>query len=478
MGSLQSIPEGAYVSSVGNAGVPYLDLTYVCNGQADLTSSNTCYVYDPQRTEAPWFNSTSAYPQAYSNSVFQCTITNFLCPIDTPYACGRACFNDQQYTCVVDSEHFFNSYLVLPGTKVSPSAALSPADTTTTTSTAPAATQATVTKSAYITSPTASSTTPSKVISVNVASSSTAATAKQVISTATPLPGATEIPVVAAAAAAAAATTQPPTETATTQPPTETATTQPPTETATSQPPTETATSTPTQLATVESNIATKSYIAAAPIATQSTTTTVAAAAVSTAKTSSGYASNLSLNGGGPFTVKVSSAQTNQFAFFSNTNLFGGVDLGSPTLLFSVPGGSTVTISVPLGWVGRLQKWSGVASDPATWAEFNCVSGPTIFYDVSVIQGYNGPMTISASDAKIAGSAADIISGAPSSIVGTNAVGDPTIFATQPWSQPGTTNQAVVNYLDSAIGVTQAYILPNDNGAMRSTSTSTILVSV
>lgn len=53
-----------------------------------------CEVIDPTRSEAPWHDSTKAWPQCYDPIHYTCS-SNFLCPIDAPkihgqYRCGAA----------------------------------------------------------------------------------------------------------------------------------------------------------------------------------------------------------------------------------------------------------------------------------------------------------------------------------------------------------------------------------------------------
>jgi len=116
--AVQQIPSCAYVTSNATTGTPILlNLNAVQNASEALNSTSpsgslVCYVWDPLRSEAPWSNSSLAWPQAFQPSTHVCTVTNFLCPVASPYACGRQCFNNSQYTCVVDQPGLFGSYLI------------------------------------------------------------------------------------------------------------------------------------------------------------------------------------------------------------------------------------------------------------------------------------------------------------------------------------------------------------------------------
>lgn len=123
----QGYPYGTFVDGNGaavNLTAPCIPLgndavALHCPVQYDAPEShgagvqdNVCYVYDPYRAEQPWALSSSAYAQCYNPVEYACTATNFLCPITAPYACGRACFNPQQYKCQVNFQNFFQSTLL------------------------------------------------------------------------------------------------------------------------------------------------------------------------------------------------------------------------------------------------------------------------------------------------------------------------------------------------------------------------------
>lgn len=66
----------------------------------DCGSKSTCYVSDPTRSQAPWSNAYTSYPQCYDNKLYQCNSTvNFLCPIGAPYVCGRQCYTQPTTVC-------------------------------------------------------------------------------------------------------------------------------------------------------------------------------------------------------------------------------------------------------------------------------------------------------------------------------------------------------------------------------------------
>lgn len=70
---------------------------------------------------------------------------------------------------------------------------------------------------------------------------------------------------------------------------------------------------------------------------------------------------------------------TATFCMFENTG--SGASWSNPISCTSVAGGSTQFISVPSGFIGRVQRGQDY---PATWVEFDTTSG---YADVSLIQG-------------------------------------------------------------------------------------------
>lgn len=65
----------------------------------DVSNLSTCEVIDPTRAEAPWHNSTQAFPQVYDEKIYICLDGNCLCPTSAPNRCGYACYVKSQYTC-------------------------------------------------------------------------------------------------------------------------------------------------------------------------------------------------------------------------------------------------------------------------------------------------------------------------------------------------------------------------------------------
>ena len=172
-----------------------------------------------------------------------------------------------------------------------------------------------------------------------------------------------------------------------------------------------------------------------------------------------------SVNGGGPYTLTVVNTQSSaqQFAVFSNQGQ--SASYGSPQLVFTVPAGATTCVSVPAGLNGRVQRYSGNVLDAATWAEFNFpAAGATgsanqIYYDISVIQGYNGALVMSdCCSSQTAGPSTNLCTAAPSSIKSTDSQGNQVIVPVQPESQGGKTNQAAQNYYDSVVPVGTIFV--------------------
>jgi len=210
-----------------------------------------------------------------------------------------------------------------------------------------------------------------------------------------------------------------------------------------------------------------------APITSTSPSSTTAGSSTNSKDTQ-----QASIDGGGPDSTVLTdnTGKAMQVAYFENSGQGMNPNLGKPNAVFTLQPGETLDVAMPDSWQGRVQKWDGNTSDPATWAEvnFQSASGSTphqTWYDESVIQGYNGAMTISAGDGtESCGSSKDLIDGAPSDIVTTDAAGNQVIDQTQSYSNGGATNQAAADYYDSALGNSNAYVLPNDNNAVRTTA--------
>lgn len=115
--NLQTVPNCDYLLPNGTTGTPVLYNLYatanastVVNATSNVT--DVCYVWDPLRTQSPWSGSAEAWPQLFDPTLYVCTATNFLCPIDIPFACGRQCFSDFNQTCIVNQNLWFSSYTV------------------------------------------------------------------------------------------------------------------------------------------------------------------------------------------------------------------------------------------------------------------------------------------------------------------------------------------------------------------------------
>jgi hypothetical protein len=182
------------------------------------------------------------------------------------------------------------------------------------------------------------------------------------------------------------------------------------------------------------------------------------------------------VDGGGPNLVHLvnDTAQRMDIAFFRN--LSTGANFGDPDAVFTLKAHKTMDVSVPDDWAGRAQKFSGSTQDPSNWAEMNFEkSTGRIWFDESDILGRNASLTMVTPDGVTGGIAKRVVPGAPADVVTTDSTGAKVIKPAQ-WFD-GTTNQAVVDYLDATLGPTNVYVLPDDNGAVRTSITTRITLT-
>jgi hypothetical protein len=175
-----------------------------------------------------------------------------------------------------------------------------------------------------------------------------------------------------------------------------------------------------------------------------------------------------SVDGGGPnsLTINNTTSQPMQVAFFKNLAPGENPSFNGPDATVTIPPGGSAQVSMPANWQGRAQKWDGSTQDNANWAELNFEpsTGKT-WFDESDIPGRNASIKITSDDGQTAGSSKSVLGDAPSDITNTDSSGQKVIDAPQ-WFT-GTTNQQSVNYLDQQIGNSNAYVLPDDNNAVR-----------
>jgi hypothetical protein len=193
-----------------------------------------------------------------------------------------------------------------------------------------------------------------------------------------------------------------------------------------------------------------------------------------------------SVDGGGPneTVLKNSTGKPMKVAFFKNLGPGLQPNLGGkPDAEFEIPAGQSLKVSMPESWQGRVQKWSGKTSDPASWAEINYEPKSTngdknkIWFNVSLIQGYNSAMTITPTHGGAsAGSNKSIIGNAPQGITAMDASGNPVILQSQPYTQGGSTNAGVTDYLYSQYGNSASYVLPDDHGAVRTSEDNSLTI--
>jgi hypothetical protein len=186
-----------------------------------------------------------------------------------------------------------------------------------------------------------------------------------------------------------------------------------------------------------------------------------------------------SVDGGGPNSVLVRnrSDQPIQVAMFRNLAPGMHPNFEGPNAQFTIPANGELRISVPDDWQGRLQKYSGSTQDPSNWAELN-FEGSTgkIWFNESDIPGRNSSMLITAPDGAVAGSTKSVLGDAPPGVVAVDSSGQKVIKPPQ-WFT-GVTDQGAVDYLNQALGNTNAYVLPDDHLAVRVSEADTLTIDI
>jgi hypothetical protein len=200
----------------------------------------------------------------------------------------------------------------------------------------------------------------------------------------------------------------------------------------------------------------------------------------------SGNVQTNSVNGGGPneLVLKNTDSKPMTIALFENTGPGMSPNLNDPNNRFTVQPGQTLKLAMPASWQGRAQKLSGNPTDPASWAEINYEPAKNggnnkIWYDLSLIRGYNSAVTMkpthATDDSELGGSSKSILAGAPADAVTTDAGGNKVIKDTEGFD--GGTNQAAINYFNSAVGNDKAYVRNWDNNAVRTTEDNSLTVT-
>ena len=201
--------------------------------------------------------------------------------------------------------------------------------------------------------------------------------------------------------------------------------------------------------------------------------------AASTGPDAAGAASkSASVNGGGSKSLELvnSTDKAMPVAFFRNLAPGEHPSFNGPEAQFKLPPHSSLKVSMPDDWQGRVQKWSGNTQDPSNWAEINFEkSTHKIWYDESDILGRNSSMTIEAPDGALGGSAKSLLGKAPNDLKTLDAAGNEVIKPPQ-WFD-GKTNQQAVDFLDRELGTENAYMLPNDHKAVRTSEADSLKIT-
>ena len=184
------------------------------------------------------------------------------------------------------------------------------------------------------------------------------------------------------------------------------------------------------------------------------------------------------VNGGGPNSLNLvnNTDKAMPVAFFRNLAPGEHPSFDGPEAKFEIPPHSSLNVSMPEDWQGRVQKWSGNTQDPSNWAEINFEKAThKIWFDESDIPGRNSSMTIEAPDGAKGGSDKSVLGNAPDDVKTTDSAGNQVIKPPQ-WFD-GKTNQQSVDFLNKALGNTNAYVLPDDNNAVRTSNANSLKIS-
>ncbi|CAF2504888.1 unnamed protein product [Rotaria sp. Silwood2] len=126
-------------------------------------------------------------------------------------------------------------------------------------------------------------------------------------------------------------------------------------------------------------------------------------------------------------------------------------------------------VKLEQGWEGRIQKLSGAAKDPATWAEihFNAWKNMT-FADISLIRGYNGSMLFTSNDDTLrTGMTDDLWAEAPEKFKAKDSKGNNVLAPTEPYT--GGRNEELVAYYRRRVTNGNAYLIPDDHASSHGT---------
>lgn len=190
------------------------------------------------------------------------------------------------------------------------------------------------------------------------------------------------------------------------------------------------------------------------------------------------------LNGGGPneLILKNTDSETAKIGLFENFAPGMNPNITGPAATYTLQAGESITLSVPESWQGRAQKLTGAADDPATWAELNYENKDGVhklWYDNSLIRGYNSAVTIKPTNSdnpdEVAGSGKSLLPGAPQDILTTDSGGTKVIKDVEPYT--GGVNTNVENFLDDAEGTSNSYVRFDDHKAVRTSTDNSLTVT-
>jgi len=177
----------------------------------------------------------------------------------------------------------------------------------------------------------------------------------------------------------------------------------------------------------------------------------------------------VSIDGGGPNASIMTNHGKEPIKVAIMTNPTDSNPVVEPKVITINPG-DTVNLSFPTGWAGRINKTTGDGSKSTLNEVTFDGSGGQMFYDQSVIDGYNGPVTMTPTNAKdsgnglpvTVGSEKDITQSAPDSMKIHNADGTTSLEGVKPVGDFATLKDNQQYYLNS-LGEGTAYTYPKDD---------------
>jgi hypothetical protein len=179
----------------------------------------------------------------------------------------------------------------------------------------------------------------------------------------------------------------------------------------------------------------------------------------------------LSLFGGGKNQAVLSNKSDKPMQVAVMKNPTSDNPVQKPEMVNLAPG-QTVNVALPSNWSGRIYKQTGDGTK-ATLNELTFDgAGGQLFYNSSVIDGYNGPVTMTPTNAKASGNGRPVTVGSPKDITGQapesmkikNPDGSISLDGVHPVGD-NAGNEANKNFYINALGRGTSYTYPKDDEA-------------